>query len=148
MHNPKFDDFAIWNPLKCIQKKPSKYKKLNWSLMLEPFTLSKLNLVQACSDGTWAKQQCNAIFSCNVWNTKLKMHWNLELNAPDGSRDTLIFQFALHLHSKSTKNRTMNINALGTNAQNEDEIFRSSNLQNPDLSYWVPLHFRILSSFA
>jgi hypothetical protein len=38
--------------------------------------------------------------------------------------------------------------ALGTNAQNEDEIFKSSNLQNPNLSYGVPLHFRILCSFA
>jgi hypothetical protein len=28
MHNPKFDDFAIWNTLKCIQKKQFKYKNL------------------------------------------------------------------------------------------------------------------------
>jgi hypothetical protein len=29
----------------------------------------------------------------------------------------------------------MNIYALGTNAQNDDEIFKSSNLQNPNMAY-------------
>jgi len=105
MHSLKFDVLAIWNTLKCIQKKQSKYKNLNWKLMLEPFTLSKLNLVEAYHTSTWTKQHCNWVFPCNVRNTKLKMHWNLEFNALDGSRDTLILQFVPHLHSKSTKDK-------------------------------------------
>jgi hypothetical protein len=109
MHSPKFDDSAIWNTLKCIQKKQFKYRNLNWNLMLEPFTLSKSNLVQAYRNGTWTKQQCNRVLSRNVQNTKLKMHWILELSVLDGSRDTLILQFVPHLHSKSTKVRSMNI---------------------------------------
>jgi hypothetical protein len=49
------------------------------------------------------QEQNNNVFSHNVQNTKLKMHYNLELNVLDGSWDPLILQFVLHLHSKSTK---------------------------------------------
>jgi hypothetical protein len=109
MHSLKFDVLAFWNTLKCLQKKQSKYKNLNWNLILEPFTLSKSNLFEAYHNGTWTKQHCNGVFPCNVQNTKLMMHWNLEFNVLNGSWDTLILRFASHPHSKSTKDKAMNI---------------------------------------
>jgi hypothetical protein len=64
------------------------------------------------------------------------MHWNLELRVLDGSQDTLIFQicatFVFKINQGQSNEHNMHLEQMH---KMKDEIFRSSNLQNPDLSY-------------